>query len=894
MDRAWLTRSLEDLDSGAAKAQAWVEELRRSSATVSQQADSLIDASRQARLASRRLAHAAKRNNCIGVFGPSQAGKSYLVSALARPGNGRLTIRFGDAKHDFLREINPPGDRESTGLVTRFTTNPGEVDPAFPEEVRLLTETDLVKILANSFFLDFDPNNMTVEPVEEAHIREALTVARKAHGPGAAPHLDDIALFDLSLYFQQNFRSRIGAFSHTDFWRSLIQLGGGLAPRDRAALFSLLWGRIPEFTDLFVHLVEALESVGHATDARVALSGLLPRETGSPPEPNTIIDVAVLKRLRSDRDAKDRIGLRPVLKGVADTEKFLPRATLTALIAEVSLTIEDRPWPFFEHTDLLDFPGARSRLKLLKMPDGQADNEQQLRELFLRGKIAYLFQRYTDDLELTSMLLCMPPSVAEVKDLAAMVNGWIAATHGATPERRRAVRNALFLILTKHDLEFVEKGGETDDSRLGKWDRRLHASLLELYGKDGWPRDWDGKPFHNIFFLRNPGMKQVHLMHYKDEAALIEDRPVTNDVFSTYRRAFLSSSLTADHFGDREAVWKAAMEPNDGGVRYLVENIIQVLDPDLKQVQAGARLVEAAAAISAPLRGLYHAEGDEARKEHDVKMIKLRSDLNKAFQRSELRAFSHFLRAMMLSPADVRGTFLNTAALRDDALAESAEAEPEPVAAAIDDPWADDGPADEPAAPAPKRRERPEIFADRMINLWVGQLRQFQMDDKALAELGLAPEIVGTLIDELLVGASRTGLAEDLAELVRRETLSAGIRWIDVADRVTQIAAMRLNDFVAYLSFTHTPAGERPGFPEAPGQQRRSIFSLGDLTTPGLEVGETRELLKRRAFLDWGVALRAFGHDNVGHSAGRDISDEQNRRLGEILELVDIGSRQAQ
>jgi hypothetical protein len=247
---------------------------------------------------------------------------------------------------------------------------------------------------------------------------------------------------------------------------------------------------------------------------------------------------------------------------------------------------------------------------------------------------------------------------------------------------------------------------------------------------------------------------------------------------------------------------------------------------------------------------------------------------------------------MMLSPADVRGTFLNTAALRDDALAESAEAES--VAAVIDDPWADDGPADEPAAPAPKRRERPEIFADQMINLWVDQLYRFQKDDKALAGLDLAPEIVDTLINELMVGASRTGLAEDLAELVRRETLSAGIRWIDVADRVAQIAAMRLNDFVAYLSFTHTPAGERPGFPEAPGQQRRSIFSLDDLATPGLEVGETRELLKRRAFLDWGVALRAFGNDNVGHSAGRDISDEQNRRLGEILALVDIGSRRAQ
>ena len=78
------------------------------------------------------------------------------------------------------------------------------------------------------------------------------------------------------------------------------------------------------------------------------------------------------------------------------------------------------------------------------------------------------------------------------------------------------MRNALFLILTKFDLEFLEKGGETAESRQGKWDRRLHASLLELYGKDEWVGNWNGRPFANTLFLRNPGMKQKHLMDYQE------------------------------------------------------------------------------------------------------------------------------------------------------------------------------------------------------------------------------------------------------------------------------------------------------------------------------------------------------------------------------------------
>src|SRR5690606_34114080 len=99
-------------------------------------------------------------------------------------------------------------------------------------------------------------------------------------------------------------------------------------------------------------------------------------------------------------------------------------------------------------------------------------------------------------------------------DLAAMVQTWIALTHGETPAARAKVANALFVVLTKFDLEFIEKGGETAETRRTKWERRLHASFLELYGHGGWPDDWDGRPFRNLLFLRNPGMKQEHLMAY--------------------------------------------------------------------------------------------------------------------------------------------------------------------------------------------------------------------------------------------------------------------------------------------------------------------------------------------------------------------------------------------
>ena len=91
--------------------------------------------------------------------------------------------------------------------------------------------------------------------------------------------------------------------------------------------------------------------------------------------------------------------------------------------------------PYFEHTDLLDFPGYRSRYKF---DDVRRELEKPglLREMFLRGKVAYLFQRYCAERELTSMLLCIGPSNQEVQDLPGVINDWICSTHGERPEER--------------------------------------------------------------------------------------------------------------------------------------------------------------------------------------------------------------------------------------------------------------------------------------------------------------------------------------------------------------------------------------------------------------------------------------------------------------------------
>ena len=94
-----------------------------------------------------------------------------------------------------------------------------------------------------------------------------------------------------------------------------------------------------------------------------------------------------------------------------------------------------------------------------------------------------------------------------------MMTAWIDQTIGATPADRAKQKNALFLVLTKMDREFEQKAGETEESRKLRWSARLNNSLINNF-RGEWPANWNGKPFDNTFWLRNPTVLDERLMDY--------------------------------------------------------------------------------------------------------------------------------------------------------------------------------------------------------------------------------------------------------------------------------------------------------------------------------------------------------------------------------------------
>lgn len=133
--------------------------------------DVLVNLGRATTLAGYSVQNLAHRPT-IGLFGASQAGKSYLVSSLAAGPNGKLSTHWDQAEIDFIRHVNPSGNNsEATGFATRFTHEHHANPVGYPIELKVLGEMELCMILINAFFADINQSDVKVSDNEDFYLK---------------------------------------------------------------------------------------------------------------------------------------------------------------------------------------------------------------------------------------------------------------------------------------------------------------------------------------------------------------------------------------------------------------------------------------------------------------------------------------------------------------------------------------------------------------------------------------------------------------------------------------------------------------------------------------------------------------------------------------------------
>jgi hypothetical protein len=815
----------------------------------------------------RRLARSVDRPMCVGVFGPSQAGKSYLVSVLARKGDALMAVFDDRARPEinFITDINPYGDKEATGLVTRFSKTRATTPPGFPVALRLLSQTDVVKILANSYFLDGDQQIEPAPPREAIEQHVAGFEARQRADYTDTLREEDI--WDVEDYVTKQLRQADRTAVIKPFWTRMAACAPRLALQDRAQLLSVLWGRHPQLTALFLTLLEALSALAFAEDAFCKVDALVPAVTG-------ILNVETLEGLGQANAQTIEVAT------ASGRSVALPRPVVTALAAELRISLKEIPWPFLDHTDLLDFPGYRSRTqhdltRYLKEAGGKA-----LKELYLRGKVDYLFQRYTIDQELTGMLLCIPPSNLEVATLPAVIEDWIGTTHGRTAEDRRNRSTLLFFLLTKFDQHFAEKAGDQqDDASLAttklRFEARMQASLIKPFAKlpGSWPLKWTPEaPFKNCYWIRNPQYKAEAVIEYEGGREL-RVVPGKTARIAQLKQACVQVDEVRAHFHDPERAFDEVMRLNDGGISYLAEELAKVCRAGIKLEQVRGRLQELRGSIRAAIEPFYVSTDAEQRvAERTLVAEQIIHDFETCV---EMNRFGTFLQGLNLGGAALADALYearNKRSADQGASDDKSESKPVPevrqkgglLASVL-------GQHSQAAsqAPPPSRQparttlssSRSDLFIRTAMQVWTENLRVAGEDQEFSDAVAVPLRSLREIATELSATARRLRLEDHLRQ--RLSGVSHTVEGIEQASAKATIVCERLiNRFVSDLDL------------EAPRPQ--PVFDAKDiLSNNGEGPGDL--------VINWLRKLREHILANARSGDGLIDNPEQNARLGQVI-----------
>lgn len=851
---------------------------------------------RRAAVDAARLVEATTRPMAVAVFGASQVGKSHLISVLARS-NEQLYAVFDGVEEpvSYINKINIDKGTESTGVVTRFTLRGAPAPAGFPVRLRLLSHADIIKILANAYFFDGRPNAFPEREEVERHIDRfrGRTGARADNGL----RIED--LWDLQDYFKQYLSDSALTGKLSSFWLVAEQVFETLGIAELGDFLSLLWGEHKPITKLYVDLAEGLQRLGFASDAYVPLGAI---DATDP----TIVSLVYVDGLNDIAGGSTQTLDVRTLSGASAS---LARSTIAALTAELWITVRDKPWDFFDHTDLLDFPGYRSRgLKAADIDAGDGEDGQSglarylalnpdktLKTLLLRGKVEYLFQRYVAEQEITSMLLCSKPSNMDVDQLPQVVAKWIAATHGARPQDRANKEVLLFFVLTMFDMHFEQKQSDEAFGLGVRFEGRMKASLLDPFGNtpDTWVKSWTpGVPFRNLYLMRNPNImnRQVFSIEASRETAI---KPDQTEFIASLKDAFCDVPTVAEHFPDAARSFDEMMRLNDGGAEYIARNLAPVCDPMIKERQIAFRLQKLKARLHERL-ARYHVASDVS-----VRLAERRQAaewiMDELYLCDETHRFASLLRGLMLDSGRVSdqlyaATLHKAVPVAQAAVAAPASADPTPERPRPGAGRARPGTAAaeviaapaQAASPSASQASRERLLAESAFAALVDNFYE-RADDAHFSRLvGMSPEAIREVVNELVSAARRLDVVTVLERQIQR------IAFVDRRDQMIEKASVAaeqvLNRFVADFGASLIPEKDRQTVEVEGGS--RTVFATRAVTYDAKGIKAVPDRYRDRYVDDWVNTFYQAIQSNALSDNGGGVDPLANAQLGDILHVL--------
>jgi hypothetical protein len=884
LSQGWTTIHTE---SGAAI--DWIQRVRSNARSVDNEADSLVMKLRRVRNQAKSLAVASSLPSTVGFFGLSQAGKSYLISALAAGGDGRLETEVDGKRLDFLSHINPPGGgKEATGLVTRFSFRAKQGPEGFPLELKLFEEIELAKILVNSFFNDFNFEKIG-DAVDLVTARAKLLELEGRRLPSRVAGVTEDDMVSLWDYLKDRFSASIRVLEG-EFLPRAVTLAPYLSIDDRSQLFACLWKQAPALTDTFLSLSRALAALGHPKRVYAPIEALVRPSgaNGALSQADSIMNVDMLERLGRAQDIQ--LEVLPVLDGTHGTKRVLPIAQLAALTAELIFPLVNKPHQaVFEEVDLLDFPGYRGRLGLDSLTDiSAAQSKDQsgnpVAQLLLRGKVAYLFERYTDTQEMNVLVVCTAShKQSDVTDVGPVLTEWIRRTQGATSTERSRRAPGLLWAVTMFDIKIADSLGKDEDMLHTVWNNLIKMTMLERFGGFEWMQDWaNGQSFDNAFLVRKPRMPVAFLdLENGQEVAVTASQ---GSQISLMEATFLKAELIQSHVANPAQAWTSMMQLNDGGVDRLSDYLAKVSTRQAKLDRISEQMEEVLHDLVENRLSRWFAQDGMGEVEAKKKIAQ--SVVSALTPR--IRLLAEIQEKLQLPEPLLQGLYMGADVSTDQSNVTATDSVPSALNIG-DDPFGlgddldlfGDKPTAAPASEKSKPIGSDARFAQAVLREWINHLRGIPSEASLLTYLGLPKASAEMMCDELITGATRLDLQNALFQVVSR-TEQVGTKREKLVDRQVLAAKTVFSDYIAWLGYVSLPLSGRP---ESRVNKGHRLFEQPQRIQAGALPQITNEPIEHtRAYMgDWLVGLAQLIVENAGHDAGREIRPDQNAELGGLI-----------
>lgn len=550
-----------------------------------------------------QAARAAGRPLTVALFGESQVGKSFLLAGLCGGEGGNIRVRrpSGDcagaewASHEgigFLEYINQEakGQRETTGLVTRFSTSP-HLSPRTSGTfvATIVSHSDLIDMLATGFRAECTG----YEDVESRHIDALLENLRKTTRPVDESRRQALVrALDLSASIPQLANSYQRALDGSALRTFLRELSGDLEAADWHRLAGVFWGmgRFPALDAYYARVYSVLERLRFAPVIEVPWQVVC--RAGRADDLKSVTSIEALESLFSGDESR----LTEVSFQASDEQVLRTRLTIgeiSAVTAELILPVlaANGGKSLLDQADLLDFPGSvpHSGTSAPGPANFQSGAEAFARAsyVFRRGKLARLFENYCEARDITVLLQCADERNPTAMLMPGQIVRWLRSRYPGYPTLPAGEHESpsLFFVRTKADLLFKPRIAQIDtgESATGEF-IKAQVQFFEraLPEEHRWFSSWGGaRPFDNLYFVFRP--------------QLFARSVQTADNIRQELRLYEASEWVARHVRNKAARWAAFVPPvdegrsgGDGGVSFLVARVADKVEPRLKREELAA------------------------------------------------------------------------------------------------------------------------------------------------------------------------------------------------------------------------------------------------------------------------------------------------------------------